>query len=114
MEVRINNRISTHFDLVGGGPQGSLIGQLIYIISSDIAAEDIPCEDKFKYINDLSAEDKVTTDQLQDYYVYDVNSISQWTTQNKMVLKKDKSNYRVLSKSKEPFATRIFLNQTKF
>ena len=41
------------------------------------------------------------------------NSISQWTAQNEMVLEKDKSNYRVLSKSKEPFVTRIFFNQTK-
>ena len=136
MEVKMNNHTSTHFDLVGGGPQGSLIGQLIYIISSDDAAEDIPDEDKFKYVDDLSAVDKVTTDQLQDYDVLshvpsDVatgqkflapitfktqeynNSISQWTTQNKMVLNEDKSNYMVFSKSKEPFATRIFLNQTK-
>ena len=30
-----------------------------------------------------------------------------------MVLEKDKSNYRVLSKSKEPFVIRIFFNQTK-
>ena len=87
----------------------------------------------FKYIDDLSAVYKVTTDQLQDYDALshvssDVatgqkflapntfktqeynNSISKWTTHNKMVLNEDKSNYMVFSKLREPFATRIFLN----
>ena len=43
-----------------GGPQGSLIGQLIYVISSDDAAEEIPEEDKFKNIDDISAVDETT------------------------------------------------------
>ena len=50
---------STIHDLIGGGPQGSLIGQLLYIIASDDAAEEIPEEDKFKYVDDLSALEKV-------------------------------------------------------
>ena len=50
----MNNQNSEILDLGGGGPQGSIIGQLLYIIASDDAAEDIPEEDKFKYIDDLS------------------------------------------------------------
>ena len=30
-----------------------------------------------------------------------------------MILNEEKSNYMVVSKSKEPFSTRLFLNQTK-
>ena len=30
-----------------------------------------------------------------------------------MVINEDKSNYMAISKSKEPFSTRLFLNQTK-
>ena len=59
MEVKMNKRTSTIHDLIGGGPQGSLIGQLLYIIASDDAAEEIPEEDKFKYVDDLSALEKV-------------------------------------------------------
>ena len=59
MEVKINKHTSTIHDLIGGGPQGSLIGQLLYIIASDDAAEEIPEEDKFKYVDDLSALEKV-------------------------------------------------------
>ena len=66
----MNNHTLTHFDLVGGGPQGSLIGQLIYTISSDDAAEEIPEEDKFKYIDDLSAVDEITASKLKDYDVF--------------------------------------------
>ena len=137
MEVKMNGHTSTPYDLVGGGPQGSLIGQLIYIISSDDAAEDIPEEDKFKYIDDLSAVEGVNTGiKLSEYDVHshvpsDVateqkflaagtlktqqynTSICKWTTTNKMILNEEKSNYMVFSKTKEPFATRIFLNQTK-
>ena len=71
MEVKMNGHTSTPYDLVGGGPQGSLIGQLIYIISSDDAAEDIPEEDKFKYIDDLSAVEGVNTGiKLSEYDVH--------------------------------------------
>ena len=41
-------------DLIGGGPQGSLIGQLLYIIGSDDVAEEVNEEDKFKFVDDLS------------------------------------------------------------
>ena len=55
MEVKMNKHTSTTYDLIGGGPKGSLIGQLLYIIASNDAAEEIPEEDKFKYVDDLSA-----------------------------------------------------------
>ena len=61
MEVKMNRYTSTPHNLIGGGPQGSLVGQLLYIIASDDAAEDIPEEDKFKYIDDLSALEAVQT-----------------------------------------------------
>ena len=134
MEVRMNGSTSTPSDLVGGGPQGSLIGQLLYIIASDDVAEDIPDEDKFKYIDDLSAVESVaTTGKLIEYDVYqhvpsDVgigqqflanntfktksynNAIFEWSVENKMVINQEKSNYMVISRSPEPFATRLHIN----
>ena len=41
----------------GGGLQGSIIGQLLYIIASNDVIEDVSNEDKFKYIDDLSVLD---------------------------------------------------------
>ena len=114
MEVKINKCTFKPHDLIGGGPQGSLIGQLLYIIASDDVAEDIPEEDKFKYIDDLSALEAVQVkDKLKQYDVHqhvpsdvptgqmflpsatfrtqkDIEGISQWTTQNKMILNEDK------------------------
>ena len=49
----MNGQVPTPLDLVGEGPQGSLIGQLLYIIASDDVAEEIPEDDRFKYINDI-------------------------------------------------------------
>ena len=53
MKVKMNGLESEVKDLVGGSPQGTLIGQLLYCGSSDDAASEIPEEDKFKYIDDL-------------------------------------------------------------
>ena len=40
--------LSEVLDLVGGGPQGSHIGQLLYIIASNDVIEDMTKEDKCK------------------------------------------------------------------
>ena len=66
MQGKMNNQTSSSYDLIGGSPQGSLIGQLLYIIGSDDAAEEVPEEDKFKYVDDLATLDSVKTkEQLQ-------------------------------------------------
>ena len=68
MEVKMNGQTSTPYHLIGGGPQGSLIGQLFYIIASDDAAEDVPEEDNNKYIDDLSVLEAVNIKgKLADY-----------------------------------------------
>ena len=52
----------------GGGLQGSIIGQLLYIIASNDVIEDVSNEDKFKYIDDLSVLDAVNhRNQLVNY-----------------------------------------------
>ena len=54
MKLKMNQKPSSVLDLIGGGPQGSLIGQLLYIIGSDDVAEEVIEEDKFRYIDDIS------------------------------------------------------------
>ena len=49
MQVKMNGCTSSSHDLIGGSPQGSLIGQLLHIIGSDDSAQDVPDQDKFKY-----------------------------------------------------------------
>ena len=41
-------------DLIGGGPQGTLIGGIEYIVQSNDNADIVLPEDRFKYIDDLS------------------------------------------------------------
>ena len=137
MELKMNGVPSESFDLVGGGPQGSLTGQLLYIIASDDAAEDVPDDDKFKYIDDLSVleafilEGKLIQYDVQQHVPSDIatdqlflppstletqnynDNIVQWTSDNKIVLNKAKSNYIVFSRSREQFATRLTLDNTK-
>jgi hypothetical protein len=134
MELKMNGKTSSTLDLVGGGPQGSLIGQLLYIVGSDDVAQEVPDDDKFKYIDDLSAVEAVKTDgKLTQYDVWqhvpsDVateqnflppstfqtqhynDTISKWTEENNMKINEDKSNYIVFSKAHESFATRLTIN----
>ena len=40
--------------LIGGGPQGTLLGQIEYLVQSDDNADIVSSNDRFKYIDDLS------------------------------------------------------------
>ena len=61
MQVKINKHTSSSYDLIGGSPQGSLIGQLLYIIGSDDLAHEVPEEDQYKYVDDLATLKAVKT-----------------------------------------------------
>ena len=71
MELKINGHTSPSLDLIGGGPQGSLIGPLLYLIASDDVGQEIPEEDKLQYIDDLSdVEAFHTQGKLIEYDFY--------------------------------------------
>ena len=69
MQLKMNHKTLTVIGLVGGGPQGSLIGQILYIIGSDDVAEEIKEEDEFKYVDDLSTA--VELANKNNIYEYD-------------------------------------------
>ena len=134
MQVKMNGPTSSILHLIGGGPHGSIIGQLLYIVGSDDVAEDVPEDDKFKYIDDLSITEAVKTAmKLIQYDVWqhvpsDIatgqpylppdtyksqhynNQISDWTNRNKMKINEEKSNYIIFSKSNEKFAIQLAIN----
>ena len=54
MKVKFNGELSDFLALIGGGPQGTLLGQTEYLVQSNDNAENVPEDDRFKYIDDLS------------------------------------------------------------
>ena len=54
MKVKFNGEMSAFLTLIGGGPQGTLLGGLEYLAQSNDNADIVPAEDRFKYIDDLS------------------------------------------------------------
>ena len=132
--VRYNTAESSLMDLVGGFPQGSLIGQDAYLVTSDDCADHIQQEDKFRYIDDLEILELIhLTGILREYDIQshvpsdigphqkylpsesyktqsNLQTISDWTTINLMKLNPTKSSYMVFSRSQEVFATRLSIN----
>ena len=117
MMVKFNGKLSSPRDLVGGGPQGTGIGGLYYIISSQDCAEELDPEDRYKYFDDLSVLELVMLGGLlssynfKDHVASDISidqkflspshfksqqyltSIASWTQENLMKLNIEKSNY---------------------
>ena len=54
MKVKFNGEESDLVDLVGGGPQGTLLGQLEYLVYSNDNADMVSPNDRYKYIDDLT------------------------------------------------------------
>ena len=131
MQVRFNGEISDILTLIGGGPQGTLIGGLEYMVQSNDNADIVPPEDRFKYIDDLSILQLIClSGLLVEYNFYQhvasdigiaekylpsenyqtqehLNFISSWTRENLMKLNEAKSNFMVFSRSKVKFATTL-------
>ena len=72
MRVKFNGEMSEFLDLIGGGPQGTLLGQTEYLVQSDDNAESVKPEDRFKYIDDLSILQLILlSGLLVDYNIYE-------------------------------------------
>ena len=54
MSVRFNNEASEILTLIGGGPQGILLGGLEYIVLGNDNSDCVDSKDRFKYIDDFS------------------------------------------------------------
>ena len=137
MRVKFNNEMSDLFTLIGGGPQGTLLGGIEYLVQSNDNADIVPPEDRFKFIDDLSVLQLVLlTGLLTEYNFHEhvasdigidqkylpavsyptqdtINYISNWTGDNLMKLNVAKSNYMTFTRTEEVFATRLSIGNSK-
>ena len=133
MKVKFNGQESAEHSLNGGSPQGTLIGQIEYLVNSNNNADCVNPKDRYKYIDDLSILHLVmmtgllTDYDFQSHVASDIpidtpflppdtfgtqaclDNIADWTTENMMKINHDKSNYIVFSRSKQEFSTRLNL-----
>ena len=134
MQVKFNGEISDILSLIGGGPQGTLIGGLEYLVQSNDNAESVDPEDKYKYIDDLSLLQLVLLSGLLVEYNFHnhvasdiaidskylppntystqthIDNIANWTDLNLMKLNETKCKYIIFSRSKEKFSRRLKVN----
>ena len=127
MKVKFNGELSEFFALIGGGPQGTLLGQLEYLVQSNNNLDTVPPEDRFKYIDDLSLLQLVClSGLLTDYNFYHhvasdqqylppesyptQNTLNTVAKENLVEMNEAKCNYMVFSRSHSDFATRLNIN----
>ena len=135
MIVKFNGAQSEPKQLIGGSPQGTLLGGIEYIIAnSDCLKESTSQEDRFKYYDDLNLlEFLILCENLEQYNFLNhvasdigtdhlflppeaykmqtnLNDISKWTSDNLMLINEKKSSYIMFNRSKSNFSTRLTLN----
>ena len=54
MRVRFHNSYSSTYPLPGGGPQGTLMGVIMYLVQSNDNADVVDEDMRFKFVDDLS------------------------------------------------------------
>ena len=57
MRVKYNGTLSKEYSLIGGGPQGTLMGLIEYLVQSNNSADCVDKDERFKYIDDLTILD---------------------------------------------------------
>ena len=123
MAVKLNGVTFDTFQMPGGGPQGTLLGVIEYLIQSNNNADCVDPDLRFKYVDDLTFLELISLalscTGLANYNCKThvpndigidtlflpasnlmtqshINTISSWTAENKMLLNEKKSNYMVL------------------
>ena len=107
----------------GGGPQGTLIGLIEYLVQSNDNADSVDPDLRFKFVDDLTVLELVMMSGLLTEYnfknhvasdigidekyipakdlktQYSLNQISEWTTENYMKINEDKTKYMIFTRS---------------
>ncbi len=139
MSVKFNGSTSKTYHMPGGGPQGTLLGVLEYLVQCNDNADCVSTDCRFKYVDDLTILELLYLSNLSTgissynhklHVASDIgidnifipptnlhtqiciNTISDWTEQNKMMLNCEKSNYMLFTRSKSNFSTRLKLNSS--
>ena len=137
MTVKFNGATSKRHGLVGGGPQGTLLGLIEYLVQSNDSADCVNEEDRYKYVDDLNILEIISlvgllgeydylhhvpsdigTDQLflppHSYATQDnLDSIADWTKMNLMKINEEKTKYMVFTRVNADFTTRLTVNGAK-
>ena len=137
MKVKFNGEISEEHSLIGGGPQGTLLGGLEYLVQSNDNVENVDVEDKFKYVDDLSILELLFLTGILVEYDYinhvpsdigvdqlylpseecktqdNLDQITNWTSENLMQINIEKTKYMIFTRSQAKFATRLKVDNIK-
>ena len=137
MTVKWHGCMSEPKDLPGGGPQGATLGFIEYLSQSNDSADNVPVDDRYKFVDDLTALEIVnllcvgiTSFNLRDQEPNDIpihnnfipseklksqeylNEINSWTMKQKMLINQKKTKTMIFNFTDNyQFTTRLSLNK---
>ena len=138
MRVKWHGLYSKIHSLPGGGPQGCYLGQLEYGSQSNDSGDCVSAEDRYKFVDDMSLLEwinlitcGIATYNFRNHVASDIaigdsylpaeniqsqnylNTIQNWTEDNKMRLNAEKSNLMIFNFTHNyQFSTRLYLQDT--
>ena len=131
MTVKFGGTNSSTHNLPGGGPQGTLLGGIEYLVNTNDNTDFIDDDDKYKYVDDFSILEFVCLARLLCEYNFrlhvasdiaidsyflpphrfkteeNLNKIGNWTQNNLIMLNKSKSKYLIFNRAQADFNTRL-------
>ena len=134
MQVKYKGSLSETHHLPGGGPQGTMIGLIEYMIQSNDNADCVNPSDRFKFVDDLTLLELVSISQCLSEYKFtdhvasdigighdfldpdtlrtqmNLDWIADWTKNNLMKLNEKKTNYMIFSRAEYELTTRLNVN----
>ena len=129
--------MASEHSLIGGGPQGTLLGMIEYLVQSNDSADCVKDDDRYKFIDDLTILEIISLSGVliefdcnhtvpsdigvdllylppSSFETQDIlNNIAAWTEENKMRINVKKSNYMIFTRTKTDFVTRLSINNSK-
>ena len=135
MVVKWHNKCSHEQQLNGGGPQGSIFGNLEYLAQSNNNSDCVECNNRFKFVDDLTILEKINilvvgmaSHNLHSQVPNDIstdnqiippehlktqthiNTIQTWTEKQKMILNESKTKAMIFNFTKKhQFTSRLQL-----
>ena len=108
--VRLPGGVSCDHPVISGGPQGTVLGPLLFIIMITDINKDIACSKLISFADDTRVYNEISDTEDCDSLQRDLNSVYKWASDNNMFFNAKKIHYLPLSASQALNKSNVYIN----